>query len=120
MRQRDQRDLGRPVPPRKNISIVPSGKSAFELRPVPPLLKGRFAIVTNVRRDAVDAATAQDERRQRVRQSRVVLTPRRWRQVGGRCSADDGGKKARSPGRARNKPLRPLRAGTPGDPAYLW
>src|SRR5258707_10684530 len=31
-------------------------------------------------------------------------------------SADDGGKRARSPGRARNKPLKPLRAGIPGDP----
>src|SRR5258707_6068351 len=31
-------------------------------------------------------------------------------------SADDGGKRARSPGRARNKPLKPLRAGMPGDP----
>jgi hypothetical protein len=40
------------------------------------------------------------------RRSRVVLTPRRWRQVGDDAShhADDGGKKARSPGRARNKP----------------
>jgi hypothetical protein len=39
----------------------------------------------------------------------VVLTPRRWRQVGGRKSADDGGKQARSPRRARRKPLKPLR-----------
>src|SRR3984885_1250377 len=28
----------------------------------------------------------------------------------------DGGKKARPPGRARNKPLKPSRAGMPGDP----
>ena len=64
------------------------------------------------------------------RRSRVVLTPRRWRQGGGRhlCptgllevlhSAGDGGKQARSPGRARRKPLKPLRAGTPGEPVYL-
>jgi hypothetical protein len=46
----------------------------------------------------------------------VVLTPRCRRQVGGRYSADDGDKKARSPGRARRKPLKPLRAGMPGDP----
>jgi hypothetical protein len=45
----------------------------------------------------------------RGRRSRVVLTPRRWRQVGGKFSADDGDKKARSPGRARRKPLKPLR-----------
>src|SRR5258705_10921051 len=30
-------------------------------------------------------------------------------------SANDGGKRARSPGRARHKPLKPLRAGMPGD-----
>ena len=50
------------------------------------------------------------------RRSRVVLTPRRWRQVGGRDSAGDGGKQARSPRRARSKLLKPSRAGMPGDP----
>ena len=51
------------------------------------------------------------------RRSRVVLTPRRWRQVGERdFTRGDGDKKARSPGRARNKPLKPSRAGMPGDP----
>src|SRR5882672_7313334 len=34
-------------------------------------------------------------------------------------SAGDGGKTARSPGRARRKPLKPLRAGTPGDSGVL-
>src|ERR1700675_1739123 len=34
-------------------------------------------------------------------------------------SAGDGGKRARSPGRARRKPLKPLRAGTPGDSGEL-
>jgi hypothetical protein len=52
----------------------------------------------------------------RGRRSRVVLTPRRWRQVGERNFTGDGGKKARSPGRARNKRLKPSRAGMPGDP----
>src|SRR5258705_855861 len=32
---------------------------------------------------------------------------------------DDGDKKARSPGRARRKPLKPLRAGMPGDSGVL-
>jgi len=45
----------------------------------------------------------------------VVLTPRRWRQVGRKCPAGDGDNKARSPGRARRKPLKPLRAGMPGE-----
>jgi hypothetical protein len=55
------------------------------------------------------------------RRSRVVLAPRRWRQVLEKQASckflgGDGGKQARSPGRARNKPLKPLRAGMPGDP----
>jgi hypothetical protein len=52
------------------------------------------------------------------RRSRVVLTPRRWRSslrsgvsalTGLTRCAGDGDKKARSPGRARKKPLKPLR-----------
>jgi hypothetical protein len=50
------------------------------------------------------------------RRSRVVLTPRRWRQVSRKYPRGEGGKKARSPGRARNKRLKPSRAGMPGDP----
>src|SRR5260370_4640074 len=34
-------------------------------------------------------------------------------------SQDDGGKRARSPGSARNTPLKPLRAGMPGDSGVL-
>ena len=49
------------------------------------------------------------------RRSRVVLTPRRRRQVSQRCLRGDGDKQARSPGRARNKLLKPSRAGMPGD-----
>jgi hypothetical protein len=59
----------------------------------------------------------------------VVLTPRRWRQVRGVASAQpgldktisagDGGKRARSPGRARHKLLKPLRAGMPGESGVL-
>ena len=53
-------------------------------------------IVTNVGRDAVDADAATDERGLSVRRSRVVLTPRCWRQVLERLKAswDDGGKRA--------------------------
>src|SRR4030088_3239992 len=53
-----------------------------------------------------------------------------WCQVGGGASAqpgldkpysaDDGDKTNSSPGRARNKPLKPLRAGMPGVPVDLW
>ena len=38
-------------------------------------------IATNVGRGAVDAGSAENERRESVRQRRVVLTPRCWRQV---------------------------------------
>src|SRR6202140_4125090 len=65
-----------------------------------------------------------DERRLRGRRSRVVLTSRRWCQVcGGEVGptgrgpaifVGDGDKKARSPGRARNRLLKPLRAGMLG------
>ena len=70
-----------------------------------------------------------DERCCSVRRSRVVLTPRRWRQVCGVASAQPGldktypqvmvANKPGSPGRARRKPLKPLRAGTSGDSGVL-
>jgi len=50
-----------------------------------------------------------DERHSSGRRSRVVLTPRRWRQVSRKCPRGDGDNKARSPGRSRRKPLKPLR-----------
>jgi hypothetical protein len=47
---------------------------------------------------------------ERGRRSRVVLTPRRWRQVREKqVLTDDGDNKARSPGRSRRKPLKPSR-----------
>jgi hypothetical protein len=90
---------------------------------IPAHTKGRFAIVTNVglgmrwTRAALLTRALPCGRR-----SRVVLTPRRWRQVGDDAlhHADDGGKQARSPGRARNKPLKPSRAGMPGVPVRPW
>jgi hypothetical protein len=48
--------------------------------------------------------------------SRSCVGPTGFRQ---NLSADDGGKRARSPGRARHKPLKPLRAGMPGDSGVL-
>src|SRR3954454_14636369 len=50
---------------------------------------------------------------ERGRRSRVVLTPRRWRQVLRRSKATVT-KQARSPGRSRRKLLKPLCAGMPG------
>src|SRR3954453_1711556 len=77
--------------------------------------QGALAIVTNAGRDAVDADVLLTNSTGCGRRSRVVLTPRCWRQVGGKYPAGDGDNKARSPGRARRKPLKPLRAGMPGE-----
>jgi hypothetical protein len=98
----------------KNISVHFRAKSL--LHPFHPSLTrgafrdrhGRWA------GDAMDAAcqarsSARTNDVARGRRSRVVLTPRRWRQVGEKNFTDDGGNQARSPGRARNKPLKPLR-----------
>ena len=68
----------------------------------------------------MDAAATQDERRQSGRLSRVVLTPRRWCQVGRGNSVNDGDKQARSPGRARYKLIKPLRREGRADPVNLW
>ena len=96
-------------PLRKNISVPIWRKSLLYPRPSRPTHKGRFAIVTNVGRGCDGRRCAFDEMRRCGRRSRVVLTPRRWRQVCGGNFAGDGGKQARSPRRARRKPLKPLR-----------
>jgi hypothetical protein len=62
---------------------------------VPFPQEGRFAIVTNVERDAMDAAVRETSAACRVRRSRVVLTPRCWRQaLRAKRPRSDGGKKA--------------------------
>jgi hypothetical protein len=66
--------------------------------------RGALANVINAGEAAVDVEALLDEQRGCGRRSRVVLMPRRWHQVGGSDSINDGGKKARSPGRARYKP----------------
>ena len=66
---------------------------------------------------------AADECWYRVRRNRAVLAPRRWRQVGDDAShhADDGGKKARSPGRPRisRKTIAQGRPVAPAEPVVL-
>jgi hypothetical protein len=113
----DQRDATCPVldqkifpfpfdPNHLHIFAIPAHTGAFRDR------HGRWA------GDAVDAACQKTNDIARGRRSRVVLTPRRWRQVGERDFTGDGGKQARSPGRARNKPVnhRAGKAGWPGGP----
>ena len=98
-----QADLPCPVLSAKRIRFAFTPNQTYDSR-VPLLHKGRFAIVTNARRDAMDANGAQDERAPRVRQSQVVPMPRRWHQALRKYPQGDGDKKARSPGRAWNKP----------------
>src|SRR5258706_8792769 len=126
----------------KNISVFAHPKSHLQPSLSRPT-EGRIAIVTDAGRDAVDAAAfcARGDRRagsygsvsdqQHADERRLLRTAKSCgpdaptlasssrRRVGptGRTysiSVDDGGKKARSPGRARRKPLKPLRAGMPG------
>jgi hypothetical protein len=97
------------IPAEKNISFRRSVETDLLIR-YPASQEGRFAVVTDVgcgmrwtQAAPLTKACACGRR------SRVVLTPRRWRQVGAEDGAGDGGKQARSPGRARRKPLKPLR-----------
>ena len=79
----------------KNISLFPKAKSGLHhMYPVP--LGGALAIVATRDGDAVDAKAATDERGRRVRQRRVVLTSRCWRQCSWRqqLSGRYGGKRA--------------------------
>ena len=98
------------IPFRKNISALQKERSPLYSQTSHPT-EGRCATSRNAGRDAVDAEGANDDGARRGRRSRVVLTPRRWRQVleKRKLLRGDGGKRARSPGRARRKPLKPLR-----------
>jgi len=60
------------IPPRKNIPLASSGKSAALIRASRGGW-GALAIVTNARWDAVDARAATGECGSSVRRSRVVL-----------------------------------------------
>jgi hypothetical protein len=64
----------------KNISLVPSGKSRAQSRASFPT-RGALANVINAGTDAVDAEALLDAQRGCGRRSRMVLTPRRRRQV---------------------------------------
>jgi hypothetical protein len=103
-------------PSRKNFPLSPSGKSILELAPSRAPQRGVSRSSRHVGRGMRWMRRRQarwfwaGRERCRIRRSRVVLAPRRWRQVRGKIiPVDDGGNKARSPGRARRKPLNPLR-----------
>jgi hypothetical protein len=84
--------------------LAASGKSGAASR-LSRLGKRAFRpIVTKREAGCGGRGGAEDERHNRVRQSRVVLTPRCWRQVVRDFSARRWWQKSRSPGRARYKP----------------
>src|SRR5260370_25578166 len=76
--------------------------------------EGRFAIVTNAGRDAVDAGGAKDEGVSCGRRSRVVLTPRRWCQV---RAKERGRRWQKKPGRRGERDIsrKTIARGMPGD-----
>ena len=114
-----------------DLPVVPMCRSAAKLRASPnqrhrPRVPSRFT--RGVSRSSRTSGAGCDGRfsvRQTSapesgRRSRVVLTPRRWRQVARNDPRGDGGNKARSPGRARRKPLKPFAQGMSVDATYLW
>ena len=109
--------MGRPVLFAK-ISLFSFDPNHFYIAHIPAHTEGRFAIVTDVGQGMRWTRVAPKTRAHTCgRRSRVVLTPQ-WLASSSQkaTSADDGDKQARSPGRARRKPLKPSRAGMPGDP----
>src|SRR4029079_19726416 len=79
----------------KNISLYPNSKSGY-VTSIPYRPEGRSRSSRTWDGDAMDAKAATDERGRRVRQRRVVLTSRCWRQCTFRqlLSGRYGGKRA--------------------------
>jgi hypothetical protein len=95
--------------------VIPPNQNHSRSHPVPA--RGAFRDRhERWARDAVDALMPDDERRLKSgRRSRVVLTPRRWRQVrGANNSAGDGGKKARFTEEITKETVKAIRAGNAG------
>ena len=105
----DGRALEKPVQwADQKYFAFPFGRNIFMDSAVPPKQRGVSRSSRTLGRDAVDAAAScargdrragdepvsgqqhADERRCSVRRSRVVLTPRRWRQVCGCCVGPTG------------------------------
>src|SRR5437660_12092078 len=89
----------------RNISVLQNPDHRY-MTTIPARQEGRIMIVTIVGRVAVDAGSAENERHESVRQRRVVLTSRCWRQCTWRQQLLRARRrqKSRSPGRARYKP----------------
>jgi hypothetical protein len=101
--KQDQSDSTRPAPFAK-IFLFARDPNHFTYRRRPVPSEGRLAIVTDAGRDAVDAEVLLTRALKRTAKTcgpdASTLASSLWKAT----SAGDGGKKARSPGRARNKP----------------
>jgi hypothetical protein len=120
-RERFQADLGCPVA-REKIFRFSLSPNQWLCVPCPAFTRGALRDRhERWKRDAMDASVRKTNAPSSVRPSRVVLMPRRRHQVPDRLTllGNDGGKKARSPGRTRNKPLRPSRRECRNALAYL-
>ena len=96
----DQPDLPCPVPPSKRFPFAVTPNHFYiRRRPVPHEGRSRSSRTWSGMRWTLTAPLTNGARGGR--RSRVVLTPRRWRQVSRKLPRSDGGKRARSPGRAR-------------------
>jgi hypothetical protein len=94
------------IPTREKISLPSSGKSVILICPSHPI-RGDVRTSRTLRWDAVDAMTARDERLiSRTAKSCGPDAPTLAFKLATMLAhrADEGGKKARSPGRARSKP----------------
>jgi hypothetical protein len=100
----DQGDLGRPVPSAKIFPFLFEPNHLLIFRHPGPH-RGAFRD-RHGRRVGMRWTQAAPKTRAPScgRRSRVVLTPRRWRQASRKCPRGDGDNQARSPGRARRKP----------------
>jgi len=98
----------------KNFSPFRFAQISFIDSAVHPT-EGRIAIVTDAGLDAMDADGATDESTGCGRRSRVVLTPRRWRQVRGASSAGDGDKKSPIAEESTKEAVKTIARGMPGD-----
>ena len=73
----------------ENISVF-QNKNPGYITPIPSRPEGRIMIATIVGRVAVDAGSADSERRESVRQRRVVLTPRLLASSSEEANASEG------------------------------
>jgi hypothetical protein len=97
----------------QSVAVDLIRKSAAFLAPSRLGKRGVCAIVTKREAGCDGRGMSPDEGCCRGRSSRMVLTPRRRRQALRKHPQGDGDKKARSPGRVRNKPLKPIARGMP-------